>query len=127
MNKVQRNYSLARTSYEAIKAKIDRLEQEFMVSHGRKEVHIWNIEDEDDFNKMNDLFAEEYKKEHEAYSKLGNNYEKATRDLVDFGLSIIPKKYAEILRNSKDATVRNKIIDLTMELNTRTIPALSIC
>jgi hypothetical protein len=124
MNKVQRNYILAKASYETIREEIDRLEQEFMVKYGRKESYIWRIDDEDDFNKMNDLFAKEYRKEHEAYDILYGNLEKATRELVDFGLSIAPKKYADILRNCKDATVRNEIADLVMRLDTRTIPAL---
>jgi septation ring formation regulator EzrA len=127
MNQVQKNYSLAKSSYEMINVELDRLEQEFMVSHGRKEAHIWNIEAVDDFNKTNDLFARKYGKEHEAYSQLYDNLEKATRELIDFGLSIVPKKYADILRNSQDAAVRNQIIDLIMELDTRTIPVLPVC
>jgi hypothetical protein len=126
MNNVQKNYKVAKASFSAAEENLDKAEQEFLLRHGRKESHLWAIKDDDDFEKLSMLFAEENKKEHEAFNEAGNNLEKATKELVNFGLSLLPKKYADILHNCKEAAVRDQIINVVMKLDSRTVPPLGI-
>jgi hypothetical protein len=104
---------------------MNQLEAAFLVKHGRTEKHIWRIDDESVFDRMNNEFSETFKDEETVLVKAREDMRRSENNLIVFGLSMIPKKYkgeADTLRSSQDIKVRQKIIDLAMRLDTRTIP-----
>jgi hypothetical protein len=126
MNAVQKAYIKAKAVYEMACNRMNQLEAAFLKNHGRTEKHIWAITDDDSvFDRLNNEFSESVKNEEAALVKAREDMRQVENNLIAFGLSIIPKRYkseADILRSSRDITVRQKMIDLTMNLDTRTVP-----
>jgi hypothetical protein len=125
MNAVQRAYVKAKTIYEITVDRVNRLEVTFLANRGRAEKHIWCIDDESVFDRLNNEFSEIFKDEETVLFKAQDDLRQAENALVAYGLSIIPgiyKKHADILRSVRDITVRQKIIDLILKLDTRTVP-----
>jgi hypothetical protein len=125
MNAVQKTYMKARAVREAAEDRMNRLEAAFLANRGRAEKHIWMIDDESVFDLLNAEFSKEPKYEYEALIKARDALKQAENDLIAYGLSIMPAKYkkeAEILRSSRDITVRRKLIDLAFRLDAGTVP-----
>jgi hypothetical protein len=125
MNAVQKAYIKAKAVYETTEGRVNQVEAGFLKNHGRAEKHIWAIDDESVFDRLNNEFSETFKNEETALVKARMDLELVEDALITFGLSIIPSKYkkhADALRSSRDITVRQKIINLTMSLDTRTVP-----
>jgi hypothetical protein len=123
MNTVQRAYAKAKTLYEIAVDLMNRLEADFLANHGRSEKHVWCIlDDESVFNRLNNEFSETFEYEAAVLFKAQDDLRKAENALIAYGLSIIPKKYADILRSTQDITVRQEIIELAFKLDTRTVP-----
>jgi hypothetical protein len=125
MNAVQKAYIKAQAVYETLTDQMNQLEVVFMMNHSRAEKHIWAIDDESVFDRLNNEFSETFKDEETVLVKARTDLRRAENDLIAYGLSIIPKKYkseADTLRSSRDITVRQKMIELTMNLDKRTVP-----
>jgi hypothetical protein len=123
MNTIQRAYIKAKAFHEAAQVMVNRLETTFLADHGRSEKHIWGIIDDDTvFEQLNNEFSEIHKSEEAVLVKARMDLRQSEDALIAYGLSIVPKKYADILHSSKDIMVRQKIIDLIMTFDIRTVP-----
>jgi hypothetical protein len=123
MNTVQKAYIKAKVIYEMTDSRMNQLEVAFLVNHGRSEKHIWAITDDDSvFDRLNNEFSDTHKSEETVLVKARMDLRQAENDLIAYALSIIPSEDADILRSSKDITVRQKIVDLAISLDTRTVP-----
>jgi hypothetical protein len=128
MNAVQRAYIKAKAVYEMAEGRVNRLEADFLASRGRTEDHIWAIiDDYSVFDRLNIEFSEMYQSEEADLFKARDDLKRAEDALIDYGLSIIPKKYADKLRSSRDYKLRQELIDLPMRLDTRTVPQNITC
>jgi hypothetical protein len=125
MNAVQMKYLKAKASYMAAKEISDELEEAFMAANGRKEKHVWGIHDNyAEFERLCNEFCETYKDEDAVLVRAKIALEKAENDLIAYGLSIIPKEYADILRSSKDHKVRKEMISITIGVDVSTVPKI---
>jgi hypothetical protein len=121
-NKIQRAYIKAKAIYEITNDQINRLEADFLASRSRNEKHLYEIDDDSMFDRLNIEFSEVFKDEYAALVKARTDLKQAENDLIAYGLSIIPKKYADILRSSRNIKVRQKMIDLASRIDTGTVP-----
>jgi hypothetical protein len=125
MNTTQKAYIKAKAVYERANDRMNELEAAFLASCGRNEKHIYEIDEDPVFDRLNTEFSEVSKIEYAALDNARENLKQAGNDLIAYGLSIMPERYkkeADILRSSRDITVRQKIIDLALRLDTRTVP-----
>jgi hypothetical protein len=125
MNTAQKTYIQAKAVYENTNDHLNQLEAVFLASCGRNEKHIHAIDDDSVFDRLSIEFSEVVKDEYTALDNARKNLKLAENDLIAYGISIMPgryKKEADILRSSRDVTVRQEIIGLTLRLDTRTVP-----
>jgi hypothetical protein len=122
MNTQQKAYIQAKAIHESANDRMDELEADFLASRGRDEKHIHAIDDDSAFDLLNTEFSEESKEEWAALVRAREDLKQAENDLIAYGLSIIPKKYAEILRSSRNIKVRQEMIELAFRLDIRTVP-----
>lgn len=134
MNKQQKEYALAKTILETLKAEENDMEKEFcdglgvVNDDGSIPKRTWAIDNDeiaekaiDDFGKIledSGLWA----KILEAEKRL----RKAEDDMISYSLSLVPyKKERETLENAAriNYTTRQKIIDLAFRLDTKTVTA----
>ena len=130
-NKVQEEYLLAKAQLELLEEEENKLEQKFIIekgivnADGSIPVATYAIDDDetadkaiDDFGKLVvdcGLWAK--------ILKARETLKAAESNLVEYGLSIAPKKEREILEKAArtNYTVRRKIIDLVIKLDARTV------
>jgi hypothetical protein len=122
MNRAQKAYIQAKAAYENTNDYLNQLEAAFLASRGRNEKHIHAIDDDLAFDRLNTEFAEASKDEYAAFDKARENLKQAENDLIAYGLSLIPKQYADMLRTSQNIKARQEMIDLAFRLDTRTVP-----
>lgn len=132
MNEIQKNYITARASLEAYQEMKADAEKEYIKEHGISNAdgtipkYIWLIEDIDVFNKANEEFKRIIEKM-ELQEKI-NSARLALQDaeeiLFNFCLFLIPENEREILKkeSARDVTVRHRILNLGLCLDTSTIP-----
>ena len=124
MNKQQRDYEKAKQAKRRVEMKMEAREKSFlkgrglMDSEGTEADSLYKIEDEALFDmacKKFDLLP--------GIPELNKEYARAGEALVEYALSIAPQATARTLRESvKDNyTIRQKIITLTMKLDTTTV------
>ena len=131
MNKQQRDYEKAKQAKRRVEMKMEAREETFlkgrrlMDSEGTEADRLYKIEDEallDMACKEFDLLPgiPELNKE---YARAGEALRAAEEALVEYALSIAPPATARTLRESakNNYTIRQKIITLTMKLDTKTV------
>lgn len=137
MNKQQKAYALARAAYQLAKDEIKRYEQDFIIREkvrnkdGSVPKSVWALDtdDEDYFDELCDkLYAEDgFKSLYEAETDAFKNLQAAEERLIDYGLSLpMPENIRKTLsEHRKDYKVRDRLIDLTFQLNTKTVNGVS--
>lgn len=127
MNKVQKNYMIAKAKAEAAQAEYSAYMREWLHGNGYDVDDIADIEDDSEFEAACDLFDLD---PHQI--KLNNllnltkeDLTSAENELIGFGLSLAPKSVRETLESSKSIEVRKKLIDLSFRLDCKTIPHLT--
>lgn len=131
MNEQQRDYAKAKQAKRRVEMKMEAREETFlkgrglMDSEGTEADRLYKIEDEALFDmacKEFDLLPgiPELNKE---YARAGEALRAAEEALVEYALSIAPPATARTLRESakNNYTIRQKIITLTMKLDTKTV------
>ena len=131
MNEQQRDYAKAKQAKRCVEMKMEAREKSFlkgrglMDSEGTEADSLYKIEDEALFDmacKEFDLLPgiPELNKE---YARAGEALRAAEEALVEYALSIAPPATARTLRESakNNYTIRQKIITLTMKLDTTTV------
>jgi hypothetical protein len=130
MNQIQREYSEAKAFYLFCEVEVDMAEQEFIKKNqirnqdGLLVKRIYCIEDEKEFDRLNEKFYSENAHIADMTSQAREELREKEKALVNYAMSIIPAKLADQLRPGLHiAAHRQKIIDIIMELDTRTVPA----
>jgi hypothetical protein len=125
MNVSQKAYIKAKAVYDCANDRMNQLETAFLASSGRDEKHIWAIDEDSVFDRLNTEFSEVSRDEYAALVKARGDLKQAENDLIAYVLSIMPgeyKKEADILRSCRDIKARQEMIDLALRLDTRTVP-----
>lgn len=124
MNKQQKAYMLAKAAYETALHEQRAAELEYITtnniknSDGTTPRRVFYIEDDEVCEKAFEALEEYDTKRYEAFQALT----KAEDDLIEYGLSIAPASVAETLRGVKNnLKYREKLIDLTFRLDTKTV------
>lgn len=135
MNKQQKRYAMAKAKYQLAKDEVKAYEHAFII---RKDVHngdgsvpdcLWAMDEESDelFNSLCDELEndKEYLALCNAETQAYKNFQAAEESLIDYGLSLpMPENIRKTLsEHRKDYKVRDRLIDLTFRLNTRTVKA----
>lgn len=135
MNKVQKTYALAKAAYQLAKDEVKEYEHGFIIREnvrnkdGSVPKSVWALDtdDEDYFDELCDkLYAEDgFKSLYEAETDAFKNLQAAEEQLIDFGLSLpMPASVRKTLSDHrKEYRVRDKLLDLTFRLDTRTVKA----
>lgn len=115
MNKYQREYMTAKKELADAEEQTNKLETNFLRKKGFNVAHIYCISDEQEFNKLNEEFAADPKVQ-KIWSYLCHAKdieENAEESLIQYVLSIIPKKEREILRAKKnDWNIRQQVLKI---------------
>ena len=130
MNKLQKEYAVAKALVDSIKEASDRAEYEYCKSNnyltesGKVAERVWMIDDEEVFEIANSGYTNPYFDD----MKQAEAALKTTEDaLIEWSLSIMPtglSKERDALRSqaSKNRKVRKQMIDLAFRLDARTLP-----
>ena len=131
MNKQLRDYAKAKQAKTRAEMKMEAREESFlkgsglMDSEGTEADRLYKIEDEALFDMACKNFdaLPGIPELNEEYARAGEALRAAEEALVEYALSIAPQATARTLRESvKDNyTIRQKIITLTMKLDTTTV------
>jgi hypothetical protein len=119
---LRKGYLRSKFLLDNLEIQKDKMEKDFLASHGRNENHIWEIieeSEESEFDRLNIGFAEilEGNGIHILIDNARDELRKAENDLIAYGLSLLPEREAEILRSSRrDITIRRKMIALILKL-----------
>lgn len=131
MNKQQRDYEKAKQAKRRVEMKMEAREETFlkgrrlMDSEGTEADRLYKIEDE----ALSDMACKEFDllpgipELNKEYARAGEALRAAEEALVEYALSIAPPATARTLRESakNNYTIRQKIITLTMKLDTKTV------
>jgi hypothetical protein len=125
MNQVQKNYMVSKAAVKAIETVLAEKELEFLQSKGRKEAHVWAIEDEAIFDILNVEFSATVEDMKADYTATRLALKAAEKAVIEYALSIAPAKIRETLRQGvKDySKIGKDLIDTVMRLDTSTVPA----
>jgi hypothetical protein len=130
MNQIQKEYSEAKAFYLFCEVESDMAEEEFIKANQIKNKdgllvkRIYSIEDEKEFDRFNEKFYSENAHIADTTCQAREELREKEKALVDYAMSIIPAKLADQLRSCLYIMAhRQKIIDIIMELDTRTVPA----
>lgn len=125
MNKQQREYTAAKKALEKAEAALKAEEKVFMQRKGRTEARMEDIEDDRAFDCLLMEFYEEPEivALAEVVEAKRDELRAAENSLIEFALSIAPAGIRETLRKgaSTQITIRQKLIETTMKLDTRTV------
>jgi hypothetical protein len=124
MNRVQKNYMITKEAFQAVNTAMNNREREFLKDKGRPEDRLLKIEDDTTFELLNEEFSaltQDMWADLVTARCAFNNAEKA---LVSYALSISPAGIRETLRRGcRQVIIRERLINLVMTLDTRTVPA----
>lgn len=129
MNKIQKDYAVAKAKKQVIKDAIDAAEALYIKEHGIVNPNgdvpefLYMIDDSEVFAKA----CEDFENMHGDLLKESNacdsSLKKAENALIDWGLSIAPTDVRNTLEAHKnDYKYRDKLIDLAFRLDARTLP-----
>ncbi len=131
MNKVQRNYMMAKAELQTCEELARDIEKEYIIENGIRNnnggipARVYCIDDMDIFNRANEETAKIIQESglEEIINSARNNLEIAEENLLKFALSISPSGIREILeRGAKENyTIRMKLIDSALKLDVSTI------
>lgn len=126
MNKEQLEYLEAQAELKAAEEQEKELEREFLRKNGYDVSYIYCIEDEIEFNRLNEEFAEEpeEKKVCNRICRARDRKKEAEENLIQYALSIIPmKKERDILTVASKTNwkVREEMLEIVMKLDTSTV------
>lgn len=130
MNTVQKNYLTSTALVETLRELLDELEKAFLISTGYKEngktpTALFTIEDDETFDRLCLEFdnMDDVKTLNAQYSTAKRQAVKSEKELVKYGLSLLPPAEREVLTKAVETNInyRNKVIDLTMKLDTKTV------
>lgn len=118
MNKYAENYLIAKAAYDASVETENEMEEKFLSEKGYPNKRIFTIENEQEFDRLNEEFAVILEKKgmqsirYEALEKM----KAAEKELIRFSLSIVPAKEKAILEKAAKTNwkVRQQIIDLAI-------------
>ena len=127
-NKEQREYIKAQAELAAAEEQERKLEAEFLKKRGYDVASIYCIEDESEFDRLNEEFAAEpeEKKVWDRVCKARDKKLEAEEKLIQYALSIIPmKKEREILSKAAKTNwkARQEMLSIVMKLDTKTVRA----
>lgn len=127
MNKVQKNYMIAKAKAEAAQAEYSAYMREWLHGHGYEVDDIADIEDDSAFEAVCDLFDLDTHqiKLNNLLNLTKEDLRSAENELIGFGLSLVPKSVRETLESSKSIEVRKKLIELVFRLDCKTIAHLT--
>lgn len=126
MNKVQKNYMIAKAKAESAQAEYSAYMREWLHGNGYDVDDIADIEDDSEFEAACDLFLDPHQiKLNNLLNLAKKDLTSAENELIGFGLSLAPKSVRETLESSKSIEVRKKLIDLSFRLDCKTIPHLT--
>ena len=119
MNKYAENYLIAKVAYDAAVETENEMEEKFLSEKGYTNKRIFTIENEQEFDRLNEEFAVILEKNgmqsirYEALEKM----KAAEEELIRFALSIVPAKEKAILEKASKTNlkVRQKIIDIAVK------------
>jgi hypothetical protein len=125
MNRVQKNYMASEAALKEIEAALAEKELKFLQSRGRKEAHVWAIEEEAIFDLLNVEFSATVKGMAAARTAARLALKDAENALIEYALSLAPAGIRETLRQgARDyLKIRKDLIDTAMRLDTSTVPA----
>jgi hypothetical protein len=130
MNQIQKEYSEAKAFYLFCEVESDMAEQEFIKANQIKNKdgllvkRIYSIEDEKEFDRLNEKFYSENAHIADMTSQAREELREKEKALVNYAMSIIPAKLADQLRSGLHIiTFRQQIIDIIMELDAKTVPS----
>jgi hypothetical protein len=130
MNQIQKEYSEAKAFYLFCEVESDMAEQKFIKENQIKNQdgllvkRIYSIEDEQEFDRLNEKFYSENTWIEDRLILARKAFYEKEKALVNYAMSILPEKLANQLRSGLHIeTVRQEIVDITMELDTKTVPS----
>ena len=131
MNKVQREYAVAKAAREAAEEVLSSAEKAYIKEHGivnddgSVPEEIWMIKDEEMFDKANEGFEKEHSELTNAFLAASKALDDAEDALISWGISIAPAGIRETLEKSrKDYRYRSRLIDLAFRVDPRTVPKI---
>jgi len=130
-NKFQETYLLAQAQLELLEEEEKKLEQQFIIDKGINNADgsiptaTWTIDDDETADKAINEFGK-LLADSGLWAKIlaaRETFKVAENNLIEYGLSIAPKREREVLTEAAKTnyTVRKKIIDLVIRLDTRTV------
>jgi hypothetical protein len=125
MNQVQKNYMEAKAALKAIETELAKKELKFLQGKGRKEAHIWMIEDETIFDLLNVEFSATTEALDTDYTTARQALKTTESALIEYALSLSPAGIRETLRrgSKNQIAIREQLIDVVIRLDTSTVPA----
>lgn len=127
--KAKSAYITAKCIYKTAKENADNAERAFMERRGYGDnKYIWTADiDEATFDALCEAFIVECAKENAALRAAESELSKAERAFAEIAVSDVPLPAAKLTvfkeKINTNAAIRSKVIDLAMQLDTRTIPA----
>ena len=133
-NRIQENYTKAKSLVNALEVEIARIEREYIQENviinpdGTIPERIYMIEDEPVFNTANEATASEIEALNTYPARKA--LRQAENELIDFGLALAPAKERKVLTDRcfglnghyAHVDIREKCIDLALKLDVSTIP-----
>lgn len=131
MNKVQKNYMMAKAGLQAYEKLARDIEKEYIIKNGIRNddggipARVYCIDDMDIFNRANEETARIIQESglEEIINSATDNLKVAEENLIKFALSISPAGIRETLEKGarENYTVRMKLIDLAFKLDVSTL------
>lgn len=130
MNREQRNYMMAKATYDSIVAVHEEEEAKYLRHlgivnpDGTIPERIWMIDDDAVFETVQQNRAESDREYDEVRNTARDALRRAEDELIAYALSIAPAGIRETLdRGAKtQVSVREKLLELAFHLDTRTVP-----
>lgn len=131
MNEKQWNYAVAKANCEALKESMDEMEQAFIKEKGVKNPDgsvpkfTWAIADDELSYRLSNELEEQpgFRSLWDQKLAAERSLKNAEQELLDFTMSILPKKISDIVMGALD-NKRQELIDLAFRLDTSTVPRL---
>lgn len=129
MNKIQKNYLIARAFKEAIETQMEEMEKEYIANNGIINPDgtvpdlLYCMEDEIAFNKANEEFSAIIIENglQKTINTARANLKIAENKLIEYGLFIAPAEIRKVLEREvkKNICTRSKMIDITLQFDGR--------
>jgi hypothetical protein len=99
-------------------------QQEFIKNNGLSVKSLLEIEDDEEFDRLNEKYHMENSRVTDDVIQAGEALREKENVLVSYTLSIVPAKLAEQLRKGlRTEAFKQKIIDSIMQFDSRTVPS----